>query len=99
MLITFKSQASGDVMMFGDVATSMMKIIGKENTPKGIITVEDLPAAIDRLNAAIAEDRHTRKSVADGDQGPAITIAQRALPLVELLDGSLKRDVPVVWGI
>ena len=42
MLITFKSPASSDVMMFGDIARQMMGIIGKEVTDKGIITVEQL---------------------------------------------------------
>lgn len=56
MLITFKSPASADVMMFGEVAEKMLEIIGKEPSGKGIITVENLPAAIARMKDAINAD-------------------------------------------
>ena len=45
MLITFRSQAAGDVMMFDNVARQMLRIIGKEPADKGIITLAQLPAA------------------------------------------------------
>ena len=57
MMITFQSQAAGDVMMFGDVAKQMLKIIGKEPADAGIVTVAQLPAAIAALKDAIAADR------------------------------------------
>jgi hypothetical protein len=100
MLITFKSPASSDVMMFGDVAKQMMKIIGKEFSDQGIITVEDLPAAIAKLKAAISTDTQSgSQSEPNGDDEKSVGIAQRALPLVELLEWSLKQAVPVVWGV
>jgi hypothetical protein len=43
MIITFKSKASGDVIMFADVAERLMLIMDKDKTPQGIITVEQLP--------------------------------------------------------
>ncbi len=46
MLIVFKSKAAGDVMMFGDVAMTLMEIMGKAPGEKGIVTVEQLPAAV-----------------------------------------------------
>ena len=39
MIVTFQSPASGDVIMFGDVAQRMMKLMGKEVTDKGIVTL------------------------------------------------------------
>ena len=110
MIITFQSQASADVMMFGDVAKHMMEVIGKEPADKGIVTVEDLPAAIAKLKAAIAADKAARagrpadaqpeyETAPDGRQRPFVSVSQRALPLVELFEWSLKREVPVVWGI
>jgi hypothetical protein len=48
VIVTFQSPASGDVIMFGDVAQRMMKLMGKEPTDKGIVTVEQLPEAIAR---------------------------------------------------
>ena len=39
MLITFKSKASGDVIMFGDVAKRLMEVMGKSPDNQGIVTV------------------------------------------------------------
>jgi hypothetical protein len=109
MIVTFQSRNSADVMMFGDVARHMMQLIGKEPADRGVVTVEDLPAAIARLKAAIAADKAARtnrpagaqaenKAAAD-EREPVVGIAQRALPLLELLERSLKEDAPVLWGV
>lgn len=100
MLITFKSSASSDVTMFGEVAEIMMEILGMDPSVKGIVTVENLPAAIAKLKAAISADIQARDQGtpnANGDD--PVSIAQRALPLVELFEWSLKQEVPVVWGV
>ncbi len=110
MIVTFQSKASGDVIMFGDVAHKMMEIMGKEAGDQGIVTVEQLPEALARLNAAIAADREANKAAAeedrpqfelaaDGSRRPYVSLGQRATPLVELLQWSLKKKVPVVWGV
>ena len=107
MIVTFKSPAAGDVIMFGDVAQHMMEIMGKDKTGKGIVTVEQLPAAIARLRAAIAADKAQRAGM-DAEQREAagknglqapISLTQRAVPLLELLEWSLKKGKPVVWGV
>jgi hypothetical protein len=114
MIVVFQSPASGDVIMFGDVAKRMMKLMGKEPTDKGIVTVEQLPDAIARLKAAIEEDKQQRagkspedlpQTEPDGSGGrgqgsrPFVTLTQRAVPLLELLEWSLKKKKPVVWGV
>lgn len=113
MIVTFQSAASGDVIMFGDVAQRMMKLMGKDVTDKGIVTVEQLPDAIARLKAAIEEDKRQRAGKRDEDlpqtepdrsggaqsSRPFVTLTQRAVPLLELLEWSLKKNKPVVWGV
>ena len=113
MIVTFQSPASGDVIMFGDVAKRMMKLMGKDVTDKGIVTVEQLPDAIARLKAAIEEDKRQRAGKRDEDlpqtepdrsggaqsSRPFVTLTQRAVPLLELLEWSLKKNKPVVWGV
>jgi len=110
MIVTFQSPASGDVIMFGDVAQRMMKLMGKEVTDKGIVTVEQLPDAIARLKAAIEEDKQQRAGMSEedlprteragsGESRPYVTLTQRAVPLLELLEWSLKKKKPVVWGV
>ena len=109
MLIIFKSKAAGDVMMFGDVAMTLMKIMGKAATERGIVTVEQLPDAIARLKAAVAQDKAERPAVdhdervyektPEGGMREAVSLARRAVPLIELLEYSLKENEPVVWGV
>lgn len=114
MIVTFQSAAAGDVIMFGDVAHRMMGIMGKEASDKGIVTVEELPDAIARLRAAIAEDKAQTQpaAVADEDrpqtepdpnsqtgERPFVSLAQRGVPLLELLELALKKKKPVVWGM
>ncbi|MDR2239702.1 MAG: DUF1840 domain-containing protein [Zoogloeaceae bacterium] len=108
MLITFKSKAAGDVMMFGDIAHALMEIMGKTPDAKGIVTVEQLPQAIARLKAAVARDK-AENPVVDHDERvfektPAggkreyVSLARRAVPLIEMLEYSLKEKAPVTWG-
>ena len=105
-MITFRSEIGPDVMMFDEVAQRMMALMGKEHATRGVVTVEQLPAAIAALQQAIAQDRAAqRKAPAaeeDDDEAPAaapVSLAQRAVPLVELLEISLARGKPVTWGI
>jgi hypothetical protein len=110
MIVIFKSDAAGDVIMFGDVAHRLMKIMGKDVTAKGIVTVEQLPDAIARLEAAITEDKARFAGVAEeerplsevgarGELRPFVTLTQRAVPLLELLQWSLKKKKPMTWGV
>ncbi len=110
MIVVFQSPASGDVIMFGDVAHRMMTIMGKDPGPKGIVTVEQLPEAIARLRAAMEEDKRALAALAEderpqvetgegGAKRPFVSLAQRAAPLLELLEWSLKKEKPVVWGV
>lgn len=110
MIVTFQSKAGGDVIMFGDVAHRLMEIMGKEATPQGIVTVEQLPDAIACLKAAVVKDKEAHGRIVAGGLEPetekpegnapqAISLTQRAIPLLELLELSMRKRVPVVWGV
>ena len=108
MIVTFKSPAAGDVIMFGAAAHRLLQIMGKQPAEKGVVTVEQLPDAIARLRAAVAEDKTQQRAqraaanTQDEDEKreqPAVSLAQRAVPLLELLEWSLKKHKPVTWGV
>jgi hypothetical protein len=113
MIVTFKSAACADVIYFGDVAKRMMELMGKDMSEKGIVTVEQMPAAIARLKAAIAEDKARHKAhmqddgdgevkteaAPDGSARPYVSLTQRAVPLLAMLEESLGEKKPVVWGV
>ena len=108
MLIVFKSQASGDVMMFEKNARELLAIIGKDrDSGQGVVTIEQLPDSIERLRRAIDEDKAARSDVDSGEPDPVdagtgqprIHLAQRAIPLLELMQYALEDEKPVTWGV
>jgi len=108
MLIIFKSPASGDVIMFEKNGKEMLSVLGKDPADaKGIVTVEQLPGAIAAVRAGIDADKTRLAESApateeDSDAKPAgggVSFFQRAVPLLELLERSLKDKVPVTWGV
>jgi len=109
MLVIFKSRAAGDVIMLDDVAQRMFEIIGKPVSKQGVITVEQLPDAIARLTKAIADDKAARAQQARQEKdsedkqraesrAAAVSLTQRAVPLLEMFERSLKKSKPVTWG-
>lgn len=105
MIYKFKSQAAADVIMLQINAEQMLSIIGKKPSAQGIVTVEQIPAAIAALEAAVAahEAPHsTGKTAAaeqDDDVGDRVMLRQRAAPFIELLRSSAQAGKDVVWGI
>lgn len=103
MLITFKSDAHSDVIMFGNVGQHMLQILGKDPLDaRGIVTVAQLPGAIATLQAAIEADRENarKRPHAEGSAQiaePAIGLATRAVPLLTLLQHAERAAVAVIW--
>lgn len=108
-MITFKSPAAADIMMFDDVAIRMVVLMGKEVADKGVITVGQLPAAIAKLEATINSDHEqhrahlladeTQESDGQGNERPFVSLTRRVLPLLEMLRVSLQENEPVLWGV
>jgi len=111
VLITFKSRADGDVIMFHDVAKHILGILGKDSEDtRGIVTVEQIPAAIEALKAAVAHEKQNaapaeppqeddwNKDTADARSTTTpVSLAQRVAPLLTMLGYSLKANTPVTW--
>jgi hypothetical protein len=101
MLVTFRSKAYADITMFGDIAISLLKLMGHSGTVPGAILAEDVPAALDRLNKAIeanpsAADAPDDAQDDDSDEC-AVNLAHRALPLIELLTAAATEKCDVMW--
>jgi len=103
MLVTFTTKAYADITMFGDVALAMLKMMGHSTTVPGAILAADVPAALRRLTAAIDAEKASApvedkgdKEDKDGDE-PVVSLAHRALPLIELLSAAAKAESNVMW--
>jgi|SRR5687768_9625904 hypothetical protein len=71
MLYEFKSRATGTVTMTESVGRKIVELIGKSPGPKGIITVDQMPAAIKALRAAAERDRKATEEARRGTSGGA----------------------------
>ena len=103
MIYKFKSKACGDLIMLGPNGDQMLRLIGQEPAPKGIIEVERMAAAIEALQLAVHEheaEAAAQQQEADEPGGrPGITLRQRLWPVVDMLKRSLAEREPIVWGV
>jgi hypothetical protein len=98
MLVTFTTKAYADITMFGDIALAMLKMMGHSATVPGAILAEDVPMALNRLTAAIAKDKAPLTKENTGQDGPGVSMAHRALPLINLLTAAAKANCQVMWS-
>ncbi len=102
MLVTFRSKAYADITLFGDIAISLLKLMGHSGTVPGAILAEDVPAALDRLHKAVEANPSAAAdapgNVQDDDSGErTVNLAHRALPLIELLTAAATEKCDVMW--
>ncbi len=106
MTYRFQSKVTGDVLMLEPAGHAVLTAMGVDPAPKGIIRPEAMPAAISAAEAAVARDESLRTAgrpaAADaedpGDDG-AVSLRQRAWPLVEMMRRALAAGEPIVWGV
>ena len=96
MIYKFKSPATGDLIMRGPNGDQMLRAIGREPAPKGIIEPAAMPAAIAALQALIAADEQARE---ENDKPAPVGQRQRLWPMVEMLRRAQAADAAVVWGV
>ena len=100
MLVTFTTPAYANITMFGDVALQMLKLMGKSTTVPGALLAEDIPAALQKLEAAVEADRQKQQPgqpAVDEDGEVPVSLSHRALPLIELLKAAAKANSNVMW--
>lgn len=97
MLIEFSSERSGDVVMFGKVATQLLKMMGQSGNSEGAIRKEDVPEALNKLTAALDSLPGTENDQKDDDDETEISLQTRAVPLMKLLEESAAAGSYVMW--
>lgn len=114
MLFKFKSKACADLIMLEPDGRRILKAMVGDDPLQGIVQVADMPAALARLEAAVAQDEALRQARAnkaaaraagqevsedeDDTALPAIRLAQRAAPMLQMLRRCLAEDAVLVWG-
>jgi len=100
MIYKFRSKAAGDLIMTQPVGERVLALIGKAHTPQGIIEVDQLPAAIAALEAAVAAEapRSANEDDAAAGRSDRVSLRQRAWPMLEMMKRSLAEKQPITWG-
>lgn len=107
MLYRFKSKAGADVVMLAESGDAVLRLMGREPAPQGILEAAALPGLIQQLEAGVAADEAqfqagVEQAQAAGDAEPrrqGVSLKQRAWPLRELMQRSQKENADVVWGV
>lgn len=107
MLYRFKSKAGADVIMMGESADAVLRLMGREPSPQGIFEAAALPGLIQALEAGVAADEARFQQAVDeakaaGQAAPrrqGVSLRQRAWPLHELMQRGVKENADVVWGV
>lgn len=106
MLVTFSSKDHGNVTMFGDIAQSLITMMGFSTKVPGAIRAEDVASALVNLEKNIELVKQQQISHQDAQQAiddeddekePEIGIAVRALPLIDLLKSATAVKSYVMW--
>lgn len=114
MLITFKSKAAAEVVMYKEHAKRILDLLHKD-LERGVITAAETASAIAKLDTEIAESRlhsvseevqhdvaaHHGDSGDDNDHEPVeiVTFSSRAYPLLEMLRAANKEQCDILWGV
>jgi len=114
MLVKFKSKAAAEVLMYEDHAKRILDLLHKDSKI-GVLTVAELPNAIARVEAEIAESKkHPISDVVqqditahhgnegddnEHDQVSVVTFYARAYPLLEMMRAAQKHNHNVMWGV
>lgn len=107
MLYRFKSKAGADIVMLAESGDAVLRLLGREPAPQGILEAAALPGLIQSLEAGVAADEAQFQSAVDaakaaGEPLPrrqGVSLRQRAWPLHELMQRSLRENADVTWGV
>jgi hypothetical protein len=110
MLITFKSKAAADVLMYEEHAAPILSLLHKD-PKRGVITAAEADNAIATLEAEVVtkpvqpkETIHDAESSQFDDderhtKAVAVSLAARVYPLLEMLRAAKGAQTDVMWGV
>ena len=97
MLVRFHSKVGGFSIQ-GDVAVSLLRLMGMSGDVPGALLAKDAPQALERLKRGVAAGKSPDQGSSDKeDAGNRVSLATRAFPLTQLLEGAIRRNCDVIW--
>jgi hypothetical protein len=100
MLVQFDSDVGG-LTMLGDTAVQLLQLMGHSGTVPSAILSADIPAALEKLERALAQSTADAPSAgtnqSDHEREPRVSLQQRAFPLIQLLKTAAKQGCDLTW--
>ena len=103
MIVKFSTRA-GALTMHGDAAVALLRAMGHSGTVPGAILAADLPGALESLRRALEEQAgavpvasEPPEESEDEDRQPPVTLAMRAVPLIDMIETAIARDSDLMW--
>lgn len=92
MLVKFLSSETGELMMFAEMAGTLLRAVGKETGRRGTFTRDEMLPAAKLLRDAVARGEASDNKAPDDDEGgePAVALGPRAWPLIDMLERTTK---------
>ena len=114
MLVTFKSKAAAEVVMYEAHAKPLLDLLNKD-VKRGVITAAETAHAVARLEETIGESKihptteEVKRDVVahhsevgddhDHESSQYVSFATRAYPLLEMLRAAQRGGHDVLWGV
>ncbi len=110
MIYQFRSKAGPDVIMLTDLTRRIFDAMGRNLENRGILTPDQIPSLISKLEEAIALDlkdlqmnkgSHQEHNQNEIDLPPnnKDRLGQRAFPFLMLMKQANSAHEPIVWGV
>lgn len=99
MLITFRSRTGQSVPMFESPAKTLLKRMGHSDTVPGAILSAEIQGYLTTLEHALKLEASSNDN-SDEDKDfidEAVSLNQRAFPLLELMRYAVKKDENLMW--
>jgi hypothetical protein len=105
MIVKFSTRV-GALTMHGDAAVTLLQAMGHSGNVPGAILAADLPSALASLRRALetqaqavppVPDSNDGDEEADEDRQPPVTLAMRAMPLIDMIETAIARGSDLMW--
>lgn len=101
MLVKFVSSETGELMMFAEMAGTLLRAVGKETGRRGTFTRDEMLPAAQMLRLAVERGETGANQPVDDDDGKdqPVALGPRAWPLIDMLERSAKGGghANIVW--
>jgi hypothetical protein len=101
MLITFSCDTFENVVMFEKVAKQLLILMGNTAVVPGAILAKDIPQALSHLESGIKQEQQNiprSNSKDDENEELEISLAHRAIPLINMLKSAMKHQCNIMWA-